>query len=89
VSTAKTVEQHSREYTQKRLRTNAIDLRELADVFDKVAVLMDRVGTPGHPNYSTIAAEAVHEHAAWLMNAHLDTVMRYAAEADVARAQGK
>lgn len=79
----KTSNEYSSEYAQGRLRTNAADLRTLADKFDRIAAELDQVPSPGRARHVDVAVQAIHEHATWLANAHLESAVRYAAEADI------
>ncbi len=83
----KTAAQYSIEHAQRRIRTNAADLRKLADSFDRAADALGKVPSPGRQRAAEVAAYIIHEHAVWLMNASLHTAVEYAAEADLCRAK--
>lgn len=72
----------------RRIRTNAADLRRLADVFDRSAADLAKVPSPGRARATEVAAQIIHEHAVWLMNAQLHLAVEYAAEADLYRETG-
>jgi hypothetical protein len=82
--TTATVQSWQREHAQRRIRKNAKDLRRLAATFDRIADDLDTVPSPGRALHVEVAAQIVHEHAVWLMNAQLHTAVTYAAAADQA-----
>lgn len=80
--TPATVQSWQREHAQRRIRKNAEDLRRLADTFNRIADDLGTVPSPGRTLHVDVAAQIVHEHAVWLMNAQLHSAVQYAAAAD-------
>ena len=77
-----TAQQWDRQHAQRRIRQNATDLRRLADTFDRIADDLSTVPSPGRALHVEVAAQIIHEHAVWLMNAQLHSAVQYAAAAD-------
>lgn len=83
------VRDFSRDFAQQKIREQASALRRLADRFDHTAEDLGRVPSAGRASFMLPAQQLIHEHATWLMNAKLDTIVQYAAEADTAAALAK
>jgi hypothetical protein len=77
----------NRRYAKRRLAAHAAGLRHLADVLDRHASYLDRVGTAGYPRHTVILGDALQEVMAFLGTIHFGTAIGYAAEAD--RAAGE
>lgn len=80
------VRDFSREHAQTLIRKQAEDLQRLAQKFEQAADDLDRVPAPGVATHLWPVQQLLHEHAVWLMNARLDSIVQHAAEADIAAA---
>lgn len=84
-----TNEEWNAKFLREGIQRVAANLRDLADEVERATYAVDHVGKPGRPNYGAAALE-VHHALAWgFANLNADQIIRYATDADVARAKGE
>lgn len=71
------------------IQTVAAGLRHLADEVERATVGIGKVGKPGRANYGLVAVEVQHALAWGFANLNADNLIRYATDADIARAKGE
>ena len=64
-------------------------LHGLAEEVERAVIAVDRIGKPGRPNYGAAAQEVQHALAWGFANLNADNMIRYATDADIARAKGE
>lgn len=84
-----TEQQFSVGHLHRHLNRLALSLSDLAEEVDRIDRSVDRVPSPGYASYSERAADVLHAIAVWHMNAHLEQITLYAAQADMNRVEGK
>jgi hypothetical protein len=84
-----TNEEWNAQFLREQIRNVAAKLRSLADEVERATYAVDHVGKPGRASYGLAAVE-VHHALAWgFANLNADNMIRYATDADIARAKGE
>jgi hypothetical protein len=84
-----TNEEWSAQFLREGIQKVAANLRDLADRVERATHAVDGVGRPGRPNYGSAAGEVSHTLAWGFANLNVEQLVRYATDADVARAKGE
>lgn len=84
-----TDEQYNAKFTKDAIRNAAARLRRMAEDVERLTISVDKVGNPGFASYGQVAAEVVSEVRNGLFNLHVENVVTYASQADIARAEAK
>lgn len=84
-----TNEEWNAKFLRGGIDTIAGKLRELADRIDRTTYGIEHIGQPGRANYGQVVVDVHHELAWGFANLNADNLIRYATDADIARAKGE
>jgi hypothetical protein len=85
VKRPETVEEFAAQQLKRRIVTIAHRLRQLAEVVEREATTVERVGSPGVSAYAYAASHVQHAITNAIPNLNLDALTTDAADADMAR----
>jgi hypothetical protein len=89
MATEPTVEAYIAKMVERKITDISTALHDLAREIERQTASVERVGTPGVPNYSTIARSIHQKVMSALPQLGVDVLIDHAATADIARAKGE
>lgn len=84
-----TNEEWNAKFLREGIEKIATRLRDLADEVERATHAVDHVGKPGRATYGHAVIEVAHALSWGFANLHADNLVRYATDADIARAKGE